>query len=244
MVDTLSRARILAAVGILTVATASLGACSTEEPHEGAAAPNQHQPVAVASTDPSDASETSARLPVDTPEPDPADVTGSDEEDPEEGTTAVDEAKVLPGVAPGVPPRDIDEGQQLDAMAAPLVAVQAEVLASPDEADLDQVVTVTDGPAEGQLLASIAEFESNGWSQKGTPQVISSTVQSVDLDNVPPTVVLDVCLDHSGVDIVDDAGASMVDPAADKRVLTTFTMHYLGDRWVLHEQSFPVEVEC
>lgn len=70
--------------------------------------------------------------------------------------------------------------------------------------------------------------ETPGLRQIGTTQIASMSVTSVDLTPEPggyPGVVLQVCLDVSGVDIVDGGGASIVSPDREDRSTSTVTMY-------------------
>ena len=67
-----------------------------------------------------------------------------------------------------------------------------------------------------------------GLRQIGTTQVASLSVTSVDLTPEPggyPEVVLQACLDVSGVDIVDSTGSSIVLPEREERSKSTVTMY-------------------
>jgi len=70
--------------------------------------------------------------------------------------------------------------------------------------------------------------ETPGLRQIGTTQIASMSVTSVDLTPEPggyPGVVLQVCLDVSGVDIVDGTGTSIVSPDREDRSKSTVTMY-------------------
>lgn len=67
-----------------------------------------------------------------------------------------------------------------------------------------------------------------GLRQIGTTQIASMSVTSVDLTPEPggyPGVVLQVCLDVSGVDILDGSGTSIVSPDREDRSKSTVTMY-------------------
>jgi hypothetical protein len=67
-----------------------------------------------------------------------------------------------------------------------------------------------------------------GLRQTGTTQIASLSVTSVDLTPEPggyPKVVLQTCLDVSGVDIVDGTGRSIVLPEREERSKSTVTMY-------------------
>jgi hypothetical protein len=67
-----------------------------------------------------------------------------------------------------------------------------------------------------------------GLRQIGTTQIASLSVTSVDLTPEPggyPKVVLQACLDVTGVDIVDGTGQSVVLPEREERSKSTVTMY-------------------
>lgn len=131
-----------------------------------------------------------------------------------------------------------------DELAEPFVQVYAEALSTPEAPDQDALVTVAAGPALQELQALVQEFDDNGWSMVGTPEVVSSTVVSVDAEADPPSAVIEVCLDSSGVDVVDSSGTSQLDERAPQRALNIFTMDLVEGRWVLRERTFPVQTAC
>ncbi len=64
----------------------------------------------------------------------------------------------------------------------------------------------------------------------GSAQVASLSVVSVDLEPEPggyPTVVLQTCVDVSGVDVVDGSGNSLVSPERVNRTRSTVTLYRL-----------------
>jgi hypothetical protein len=70
--------------------------------------------------------------------------------------------------------------------------------------------------------------ETPGLRQIGTTQIASMSVTSVDLTPEPggyPEVVLQVCLDVSGVDIVDGSGNSIVSQDREDRSKSTVTLY-------------------
>ncbi len=158
--------------------------------------------------------------------------------------TAQPEPVLVEGVSPSAPPEQVTADEPADDLAKPLVEVSSEVLAAPQDADPDQIFSVAKGAALDSLTASVAEYSDRGWSQVGSPEVVATEVRSIAADATPPRAVLEVCLDYSNVDVVDDSGVSVVDAQAPRRVLNMFTMDYVEKRWVLVEQDLPVDTEC
>lgn len=89
-------------------------------------------------------------------------------------------------------------------------------------ADSSSPISRLNAVAAGTELAAqtnlIRGERKDGQQQTGLTKVVSSTVQSVNLDNSDPAVgkvpmvVIDVCWDVSNVDIIDKAGKSVVSP--------------------------------
>lgn len=70
--------------------------------------------------------------------------------------------------------------------------------------------------------------ETPGLRQTGTTQVAALSVTSVDLTAEPggyPKVVLQACLDVSGVDVIDGSGRSIVTPDREEQSKSTVTMY-------------------
>lgn len=174
------------------------------------------------------------------------DATGSPQVEPTATQTSAEpapEPTVILGLAPDDDIEGIAPEQERDELVEPFIAVSAEALTEPSDADLSPVVTVAEGPARDELRALIDEFDANGWSQHGAPEVVSSRVVSVE-EGSPAAIVMEVCLDHSDVEIVDDAGVSQVDETAPLRALNIFTLHQTDGRWAVYERTFPVVTEC
>jgi len=84
----------------------------------------------------------------------------------------------------------------------------------------------------------------------GNKEVASLSVVSVDLEPEPggyPTVVLQACIDVSGVDVVDGSGTSLVSPDRVDRTRSTVTLYRLeatGERpagWYITEATSRAE---
>lgn len=148
------------------------------------------------------------------------------------------------GIAPSMDPSDVTDDQPADELAEPLVDIRSDALSSPEDADQDMLVTVSEGLARDALESTVAEYRERGWTQIGRPTVVSTKVTAADPDADPPSAELDVCLDYSNVDVVDTAGTSVVDARAQTRVLNVFEMEYQDGRWVLVNQTFADDITC
>lgn len=151
---------------------------------------------------------------------------------------------VVAGLAPTVAPGEVADDEPADALAEPVVDIRSDALSSPDGTDQDKLFSVAKGLALDALGSTVAEYRERGWSQVGRPTVVSTQVTASDPDSDPPHAMLDVCLDYTGVDVVDTEGTSVVDSAAQTRVLNIFEMEYQDGRWVLVDQSFADDTTC
>lgn len=87
---------------------------------------------------------------------------------------------------------------------------------------------VTVAPERVLQETSFRRSQGRGLRQIGTTRIASMSVTSVDLTPEPggyPGVVLQVCLDVSGVDVVDGSGTSIVSPEREERSKSTVTMY-------------------
>lgn len=152
---------------------------------------------------------------------------------------------VVEDVAPSMDPGAVAaDDSELDALITPALRAAAEALENPAVIDEDVLYTVAQGVALDEMKAMAAEFEVNGWTQSGAPVVIATELTDLDQGASPPEAVVSACLDHSGVEIVDDSGKSMVDPGARTRVLNILELEYVEERWVLVGRSFPDDPSC
>ena len=99
----------------------------------------------------------------------------------------------------------------------------------------------TGGFVEGELLALAAERESLGYTQVGTTVITSITTAKKNLDGDPPTVVLNVCIDSSGVDVLDASGASLKASLYDPGhpVLNVYGAQYIDGTWKIVSHDLP-----
>ncbi|MFE7503878.1 hypothetical protein [Promicromonospora sp. NPDC057488] len=104
-----------------------------------------------------------------------------------------------------------------EALARDYYAVTDEVGQDPDAklSGLGRVATSVELSTRQQI---VERWRADGWRKTGRTKVAELIVQSVSLDNSDPeagrvpTVQVDVCYDVSDVDLVDEAGDSMVSP--------------------------------
>lgn len=83
---------------------------------------------------------------------------------------------------------------------------------------LDQLETVATGATLSGYKRLYEQERRDGEHQTGSTEIAQLAVQTVSLDNsnpdsgIVPTVVVDVCIDIRGIDLIDSAGESIANP--------------------------------
>ena len=91
-----------------------------------------------------------------------------------------------------------------------LVAAGNEILQRAD-GGTEGIDAIATGFVRGELQALAVERKQLGYTQVGAAEVTSVAVRSIDLTSAPPTALLEVCIDTSGLDVLDSAGKSVGD---------------------------------
>lgn len=154
------------------------------------------------------------------------------------------DAEPRPGVASEMPASELKTEESADALVQPLISQQASALGVPTGVDWESVVAVADGSLLDSIENSVLEYSENRWTQVGSPTLVSATVLDVDDSDAGPVAVLEVCLDHSEVDLVDAGGVSLTNRDSEMRVRSILTMRFLDDRWVATQQDFTDQLTC
>lgn len=146
---------------------------------------------------------------------------------------------------PGDPQSGADASSPLDAQDAATVTSGAldslsDALVAPaDGADLTDVLT---GAALATFENQRQEWESQGWTQSGTPVLEDPRILESDPDG--NWVRLQVCVDSSQVSVRDDAGTEMRPADAPQRTLNIFRLALVEGKWLLEDQTFADPPEC
>jgi hypothetical protein len=112
----------------------------------------------------------------------------------------------------------------------------------PDELpDLDQVAI---GAMYEEIEATRVEFEAMNWTQIGTPTIADLRIVAPPTEAAPNDAVVEICLDSSGVRIVDSSGNDVRTTAAPARSLNIYLLRWLDDRWVAAAHTFPDDPTC
>lgn len=126
-----------------------------------------------------------------------------------------------------------------------LVAANNEILQRAD-GGTQGLQNIAAGFVWGELQALATERAQLGYRQVGEATIRSVTARAVDLEASPPTVVLDVCVDATGVDIVDANGQSLrgllYDPGSP--TLNVYGAQYLDGLWKIATHEIPDSAPC
>jgi len=106
--------------------------------------------------------------------------------------------------------------------------------------------TYTSGFVEGEIRALAAERASLGYTQVGSARITSITVRKADLKGSPPTILLDVCIDSSGIDVRDASGTSLKELLYNPGhpVLNVYGAQYLAGTWRITTHDLPEKDTC
>ncbi|WBU38828.1 hypothetical protein [Homoserinibacter sp. YIM 151385] len=150
-----------------------------------------------------------------------------------------------PAPEPEEPGRELDAeesaaAKQAGAAVDDLLALGDAVAADP-EAGPGDVGELADGFVRGEIEALAAERADLGYTQTGSARVTRIAVRDVDLDERPAAMTLDVCVDVSGIDVLDGAGRSLAEAMyrPNRPVLHRYGAQYLDGRWKLVTHELP-----
>lgn len=108
------------------------------------------------------------------------------------------------------------------------------------------VESIATGWVLGEVQAHAREQFDLGYTQKGTSKVTSVTPVAVDLAASPATITLKVCVDVSGIDIVDAAGnslkSSLYNPG--RPVAHIYGAVFEDNAWKISSHDIPDTQDC
>jgi hypothetical protein len=143
----------------------------------------------------------------------------------------------LAGILAGCSPDTVMPTPPPDPTSTPVFASDEEALAAAEDAyarylevsndlgeggwlDSSALSTVLRGEALDEELATAESFSANGYMQIGRSTFDTATLQQWESDADTISITVYLCLDVTGVDVVDSAGTSIVAPdRADRRSL-------------------------
>lgn len=126
----------------------------------------------------------------------------------------------------------------------------AELGGGDEPAELDPaVVEAAEESAAGAALqevsASLAEFEHQGWEQRGAPVVVGDPVSAPLPVDDGEAVRVTVCLDSSEVTVVDSDGVVVSGKQKDRRALHNYDLfRQPGQSWQVVQHGFPDDPTC
>lgn len=138
-----------------------------------------------------------------------------------------------------------EEADKAEAVVDAVLNVSEQIATRADgqAAGLDQL---TEGFVRGQLEAMAAERWQMGIKQTGHAEIVSVTSQNIDLKADPATMDLHVCLDLSGIDVVDQSGNSfeglLYKP--EEPVLNIYGAVFVEGQWKISTHSIPEDSAC
>jgi hypothetical protein len=141
------------------------------------------------------------------------------------------------------PPDDAAAASAIDdLLAETVVAINPPSSGTPGLLpDLRRIAT---GAILEELEATRAEFEAMEWTQTGTPAIVDLRVITPPSDAAPADAVVEVCLDNSGVRILDSAGNDVRTPGTPARSLNIYTLRWTDDRWLVAGHTFADDADC
>lgn len=110
----------------------------------------------------------------------------------------------------------------------------------------DDLADYTTGFVQGEVEAMAAERESLGYTQVGAAVITSIEVRKARLDATTPRITLDVCIDSSGIDVLDSTGASLKASLYDPGhpVLNRYGAEYRDGAWKISTHEIPENGHC
>lgn len=190
-----------------------------------------------------DESSPTAAVTVESPSP-AAEGVSDDEATTTAAQVSAEGAEPRAGVASEVPPSELRTGGPAEALVEPVFVELTSALGTPTEVDWRSVVSVADDSLLDSIESAVLEYTENGWTQVGAPSLVSAEVLEMEEGDDGQVARVEVCLDHSEVDVLDGEGASLIDGDAEMRVRSILTMHFRDDRWVATQQDFTDELAC
>ncbi|MGQ1797953.1 hypothetical protein ACT4S5_12580 [Kocuria oceani] len=114
-----------------------------------------------------------------------------------------------------------------------------------DPAAVAAAEKTADGAALQEVLASLTEFQDQGWEQRGVPVVVGEPVSAPLPAEDGEALRVTVCLDSSQVTVVDRDGVVVRGPEKDRRALHNYDLfREPGQSWQVVQHGFPDDPTC
>lgn len=148
---------------------------------------------------------------------------------------------------PSVPVEDETIGEVDTAVSDALGATSDVATDSVPEVIQDELPDVADGALLAELQAQLAEYDSRGWKQDGSPVLEDIQVLKVDRQDNPSVLVVQACVDWSEVRYLDSEGNALPSGAT-PRALNVFTLERVDENgtmlWIPVSRDFPADPAC
>jgi hypothetical protein len=192
------------------------------------------------------------------------DTGGKNSEDAQDDNRAVELETPLEVLASDLPSAEpvAADAPQVEQIAAVFEAQEAFVPSDPPPAQnpgssVEEEPTVLDpaavaaaeGSADGaalqEVMASLTEFEHQGWEQRGVPVVVGKPVSAPLPAEDGEAVRVTVCLDSSEVTVVDRDGVIVSGKQKDRKALHNYDLfRQPGESWQVVQHGFPDDPTC
>lgn len=133
-------------------------------------------------------------------------------------------------------------GADVSSIVGPPVAALTQALADPTAPV--ELSMIAEGNGLADFQNEVAQAAMNGWRVEGRTEVVSATVVESAPEASPTSMVVDVCLDRSGVTVLDTEGKAVPSAVSPTRVLTRWTMGLLDGSWKVVNRTFTDELDC
>lgn len=151
----------------------------------------------------------------------------------------------LPAPTPGVITEEPAEVEKATEAASAVIEAQNQIAQRADGSAIGAEMIAT-GFVLGELQSYAQEQRDLGYRQTGEARVTQVTVQSVDLTAAVPVMTLAVCVDVSGIDVVDAAGnsykAALYNPG--HPVKHIYGAEFADGTWKISTHDIPDEQDC
>lgn len=160
--------------------------------------------------------------------------------------TGTAEPTPTPTPTPTLAPPEQEAVDEAAESASEVVEVINNVLGSEEKEVPTDLSQFASGFVEGEVLAMATEWEKLGYRQVGEAVITEVTLKSSNLEADPQTVELNVCIDSSGIDVLDQNGNSLKESLYNPGhpVLNVYGAVKVDGVWKLTTHEIPTDGNC